>query len=98
MEDEEAEGVEQLRRKRLEARKMEEQLKSALRSVLDEAAYNRLMNVSVANKELYIMAAKNLLAAAKQARRKITDEELLSFLRAIKEQTETKTSITFHKK
>jgi DNA-binding TFAR19-related protein (PDSD5 family) len=98
MEDEEAEGIEQLKRKRLEARKMEEQLKSALRSVLDEAAYDRLMNVSVANKELYIMAAKNLLAAAKQARRKITDAELLSFLRAIKEQTETKTSITFHKK
>jgi len=65
---------------------------------LDEQAYARLVNVAVANKELYLTAAKNALMAYKRMGRKIKDAELLTLLRAIKEQTETKTTITFHKK
>lgn len=95
MEDQEAEEI---RRRKLEARNAEEQLKTSLRMALDETAYERLMNVSMANKELYLTAAKNLLMAYQRAKRKLTEAEVLAFLRAIKAQTEPKTSITFHKK
>ena len=84
--------------KKQEAKKMEEQLKMSLRMALDDAAYVRLMNVSMANKELYFTAAKNLLMAYQRAKRKLTEEEVLRFLRAIKEQTEAKTTITFNRK
>ncbi len=84
--------------KKQEAKKMEEQLKMSLRMALDDAAYLRLMNVSMANKELYLTAAKNLLMAYQRAKRKLTDAEVLRFLRAIKEQTESKTTITFNRK
>jgi len=94
----EEEGLEDARAKRLDAKKAQEQLKSTLRGALDEAAYARLMNVSVANNELYLTAAKNVLMFYKRAGRRIREEELLQLLRAIKEQTETKTTISFHKK
>jgi DNA-binding TFAR19-related protein (PDSD5 family) len=91
-------GLEQAKAKRMEAKKAQEQLKATLRIALDETAYDRIMNVAVANEELYLTAAKNVLMYFKQMRRKITESELLSLLRAIKEQNETKTTITFHKK
>ncbi|HIE53906.1 MAG TPA: hypothetical protein EYP90_01780 [Chromatiaceae bacterium] len=84
--------------KMAEAKKAQEQLKGALRNVLDEGAYNRIMNVAVANKELYLVAAKQVLMLSKRVGRKLTEEELLALLRAIKEQTTTETKITFHKK
>ena len=90
--------AEEIRKKKLEAREVEEQLKASLRMALEEPAYVRLMNVSMANKELYITAAKNILMASKRAGRKLTEGEVLAFLRAIKEQTETKTTITFDRK
>jgi DNA-binding TFAR19-related protein (PDSD5 family) len=89
---------EEIKKKRLEARKVEEQLKSTLRAALNEDAYVRLMNVSIANKELYLVAAKNALMLFKRMGRRITDQELLSLLHAIKGQTEKETKITFHKK
>ena len=92
------EGSESAEGKKQEAKKMEEQLKMSLRMALDEAAYERIMNVSMANKELYLTAAKNLLMAYQRAKRKLTDAEVLSFLRAIKQQTEAKTTITFNRK
>lgn len=92
------EGLEEARAKKLDAKKAQEQLKSTLRSVLEEGAYERLMNVSVANNELYLTAAKNVLMFHKRAGRRIREDELLALLRAIKEQNETKTTITFHKK
>jgi DNA-binding TFAR19-related protein (PDSD5 family) len=90
--------LEEARKKKLESKKTEEQLKATLRVALDEAAYDRLMNVSVANKELFLEASRNLLVFFKRAGRKITESELLSLLRALKERDEKKTSITFHKK
>ena len=81
-----------------EAKKAEEQLKATLRIALDESAYERLMNVSLANKELYLTAAKNALMLFKRMGRQMSESELLSLLRAIKEQSETKSSITFHRK
>jgi len=96
---EEDEGqLEDARKKRLDAKKAQEQLKATLRMALDEAAYDRLMNVAVANSETYLTAAKNVLMFHKRAGRRITESELLSLLRAIKDQGETKTTITFHKK
>ena len=84
--------------RKAEAKKAEEQLKATLRIALEESAYERLMNVSLANKELYITAAKNVLMLFKRIGRQISESELLSLLRAIKEQSETKSSITFHRK
>ncbi len=92
------EQLEEARRKKLDAKKAQEQLKSTLRVALDEAAYDRLMNVSVANSETYLSAAKSVLMYYKRSGRKVNEQELLSLLRAIKEQNETKTTITFHKK
>ncbi len=87
-----------MQKKKLEAKAMEEQLKASLRIALEEPAYERLMNVSMANTELYITAAKNILMAFKRAGRRLTEREVVAFLRAIKEQTETRTSITFSRK
>lgn len=86
------------RKRKLEAKKAEEQLKSTLRIALDEPAYERMMNISLANKELYITAAKNALMLYKRVGRRLSDSELLSLLKAIKEHTETKSTITFHRK
>ncbi|MCI0504344.1 hypothetical protein L0Y65_06590 [Candidatus Micrarchaeota archaeon] len=97
-EDEDGQQLEDLKKRKLEAKKAQEQLKATLRVALDEAAYERLMNVAVANSETYLSAAKNVLMFHRKAGRKITEKELLSLLRAIKEQSETKTTITFHKK
>ncbi|VVC02819.1 Uncharacterised protein [Candidatus Bilamarchaeum dharawalense] len=94
----EEEELEQIKKKKLEAKKANEQLKATLRVALEEGAYNRIMNVAVANEELYLTAAKNVLVYYKRTGRKMNEVDLLSLLRAIKEQTETKTTITFHKK
>ncbi len=93
-----SEEEEDIKKKRLEARKAQEQLKSTLRIALDEAAYERLMNVALANNDVYLATARQVLMAFKRVGRKIKEEELLMVLKAIKEQTETKTSIKFHKK
>lgn len=92
------EDLEQVKKKKLEAKKAQEQLKATLRMALDESGYLRLMNVAIANEDLYLMAAKNVLMYFKRAGRKITEKEVVTLLQAIKEQNETKTTITFHKK
>jgi len=92
------EEADEARKQRMEARKAQEQLKTSLRGALDESAYLRLMNVAVANNELYLTAAKNVLMFFKRAGRRLTETELVALLRAIREQSETKTTITFHKK
>lgn len=92
------ENLEQIKKKKLEAKKAQEQLKATLRVALDEEAYSRIMNVAVVNEDVYLTAAKNVLMYFKQAGRKMTETELLSLLRAIKDQNEKKTTITFHKK
>jgi DNA-binding TFAR19-related protein (PDSD5 family) len=89
---------EEIKKKRQETKKIQEQLKSALRAALTEDAYDRIMNVSVANNDMYLMAAKNALMLYKRMGRRIGDVELLALLRAIKGQTEKETKITFHKK
>lgn len=95
MEDEE---LEEIRQKKSEAKKAQEQLKTTLRLALDEQAYDRIMNIAAVNKELYLTAAQNVLMFFKRAGRRITDAELLSLLRALKERGEKETSITFSRK
>jgi DNA-binding TFAR19-related protein (PDSD5 family) len=92
------EGLDDARRKRMEARRVEEQIKASLRVALDEGAYDRMMNVSHANRELYVTTARHVFAVFKRAGRKLTESELLAVLRAVKDQTENETTITFHKK
>ncbi len=89
---------EEVKKKKLEARQAQEQLRTTLRAALEEPAYDRLMNVAVANNELFLSASRHALMLYKRAGRKIKEEELVALLRAIKEQSETKTTITFHKK
>ncbi|NYZ77715.1 hypothetical protein H0O02_05385 [Candidatus Micrarchaeota archaeon] len=85
-------------KKRMDAAKAEEQLKAALRIALDEAAYERMMNVSYANKEFYLAVAQRALAAFRQVRRKITDGEIVFLIQSLKSKTEHEARITFHKK
>jgi DNA-binding TFAR19-related protein (PDSD5 family) len=92
------EGPDEARRKRMEARRAEEQIKASLRVALDEGAYDRMMNVSHANRELFVTTARHVFAVYKRAGRKLTESELLAVLWAVKGQTETETTITFHKK
>lgn len=85
-------------KKMMEAAKAEEQLKAALRIALEESAYERLMNVSYANKELYINVAQRALVVFRQAGRKLTEEEIIVLIRSLKRQTEHETTITFREK
>jgi DNA-binding TFAR19-related protein (PDSD5 family) len=102
MEEDELEGARKRRQaerhKAAESKAAEEQLREALRGALDPAAYDRMTNVAMANKELYVMAAQQVLMACKRIGRPIREAELLTVLRALKARTEKETSITFHKK
>lgn len=78
----------------LEAKKIEEQLKSALRVALSEKAYTRMMNVRIASPQLYAAAARQVLGAYGKIRRQISEEELVSLLQAVRGK-ERETKITF---
>ena len=82
----------------VEARKAEEQLKAALRVALENDAYERITNVKIANAQLFLVAAQNILSLYKQIGRKINDKELLFMLHKIKEQNEKQTAIKFERK
>ena len=86
------------KQKELESRNMEQQLKDALRSALTEAAYGRLTNVAVANKDLYLTTAQQVLHAGRRLNRRIDEQELHTILRALKARTEKQSTIKFHKK
>jgi DNA-binding TFAR19-related protein (PDSD5 family) len=86
------------KQKELESKEVEKKLKEALRQALSPDAYDRLTNVAHANKELYMSAAQQVLMAYKQLGRTISETELISVLRALKERETKDVSITFHKK
>ncbi len=77
---------------------VEEKIKNMLRVALDIEAYDRISNVKVANQELYVAAAQNVLAVYNRIERKISDEELKHILATIASQKERRTSITFDRK
>ncbi len=84
--------------KMMEAARAEEQLKAALRIALEEAAYERLMNISYANKEFYINVARRAIMVFRQTGRKLTEEEIVSLIRSLKRQTEYEPTIRFREK
>lgn len=102
----EAGSAEEIRKRRLseyrkkaaEQQKLKEQLKTALRQVLENDAYERLNNVSFSNEQLYMAAAKQIIMLANRAGRKLTDREVLYVLNAIRQQTKKESEITFIKK
>ena len=75
-------------KKRMDASKAEEQLKSVLRVAVDEPGYERLMNISYANQEFYVNVAQNVIMLYKRAGRKITEDEVLHIIRSLKKQHE----------
>lgn len=96
------EEPEEIKRKKAEEyqrkaqeRELEDKLKSALRIALEPDAYERLATVGYGNKELYRVAAQQILMIYSKAKRKITDEELLYLLKAIKQKTQHESTITF---
>jgi programmed cell death protein 5 len=95
------EGLEEARKKKLESleaeneqKQREAQLREVLRRALTESAYERLMNVKLANSQLYAAASRQLLGLYQKAGRKITEGELVSLLKAVKGR-ERETKITF---
>jgi len=96
-----SESLEEARKEKLEqyqqeaeAKQKGEQVKSLLRMALSENAYERLMNVKLANSQLYGMAANQVFNLYQKAGRKLSEKELIALLKAIKgSQRETK--ITF---
>ncbi len=95
------EELEEARRKKLEeaqqaneTKKIEGQLKSALRIALSDKAYARMMNVRIASPQLYAAAARQVLGAYGKVRRQISEEELLSLLSAVRGKGR-ETKITF---
>ena len=75
-----------LRRKRMaelqQAQEMESQKKSLLRSLVDAKAYERLMNVRLANPELYdqLVSLIAYLYRGGQVKGKITEAQVLQLL------------------
>ncbi len=86
------------RKKIIEAKKAEEQLKAMLRVVLEPEAYERLSNVQHVNQQLFLTAAQNVLGFYKTVGRKLEEREVLALLKRIKTVNETKTSIRFERK
>lgn len=82
-------------KKMLEAAKMEEQLKAALRLALDEPAYERLANISYANKEFYMNVAQRAIMAYRKAGRKLSEEEVIFLIRSLKNQDRREPTIEF---
>ncbi len=86
--------AEEHKQQEAEAKRKEGQVKSLLRMALSENAYERLMNVKLANSQLYGMAANQVFNLYQKAGRKLSEKELITLLKAIKgSQRETK--ITF---
>lgn len=81
-----------------EQKKAEEQLKTLLRTALDDAGYDRMSNVKLSNSELFMQAAQNVLGVYQRLGRRLTDKEVLFILTSIKKRTEHKSSITFARK
>ena len=98
-EDSELSELRKQKAQKVEERKnAEEQLKMTLRVILEDSAYQRLMNVKLANSQLFIAASQHILGIFKQVGRKLKDSEVLMILTKIKESEKKETKITFTRK
>ncbi|MCC7570416.1 hypothetical protein KO465_03660 [Candidatus Micrarchaeota archaeon] len=65
--------------------KLEEELKKNIRLLLEENAYDRLMNVKIVNYRLFVLASQYVLQSSqKLGGRKITEKELIDLLKYLK--------------
>ncbi|MEM3399431.1 MAG: DNA-binding protein [Candidatus Micrarchaeia archaeon] len=91
--------IEELRRKKIERLQkeiaMEEQRKLILKSALEADAYERMMNVRIANPELYnqVVSLIAYLIQSNQLRGKISNEKLLDLLSRVSTKKETRIEI-----
>lgn len=91
--------LQELRKKQIEQMQREAQLRDVLRKILDPKAFERLMNIRIANRELYFQLAQLLVYAYQQGqlRPPVSEAELLSLLNRIKA-GERQGSITIKRK
>ncbi len=85
--------------KAAQAQQLEAQMKTVLKQILDGQAYERAMNVRLANPELYqqMVALLAHLYRNKQIRGKVGDEQLKKLLQQVSS-TRHEPSISFRKK
>lgn len=79
-----------------DAQQAELQLKKMLTVVLEESAYQRLMNVRLSNPELYLKVANAVMHLYQKMRRRVTEKELITIINmnlAVSKQPETKIHI-----
>ncbi|MEM2948004.1 MAG: DNA-binding protein [Candidatus Anstonellales archaeon] len=88
--------LEEFRRRQEESEKLE-QIKTALRVALQPDAYDRVMNVMLANPELFQGAVQYIVALYQKVGRKLTDEEVRRILIRLKGE-EKKPEISFKRK
>ncbi|MFA5105679.1 MAG: DNA-binding protein [Candidatus Micrarchaeia archaeon] len=82
-----------------QAAELEEQKKAVLRNFLAPAAYERVMNVKIANKDLYdqlVNSIAYLVQSGRMAGAKISDEQVVRLLEKMTAKRET--SIEFRHK
>lgn len=74
--------------------------KHALKQILTSEAYERLMNVKIANPELYELVSSLLINLVNTGRLKpkVDEETLKKVIIKVKERTERKTKIIFRRK
>ena len=99
----EDEGSEQEARKKLYEKRMQQmqvelQKKELLRRMLDDAAYERMMNVRISSPELFEKVVQSLayLAQSGKMTGRVSEEQVYSLLAKMTEKRET--SIEFRKK
>ena len=88
--------LEELRKRQAEAEQLE-QIKAALRLALQQDAYQRMMNVLLANQELFNGAVRYVLSLYQKIGRKLTDEEVRMILVRLKGK-EKEVEISFKRK
>jgi len=64
------------------AKQIEAQVRGLLSKILEQPAYDRLMNVRMSNQEIYAKAVNGLVHIYKRTGRRITERELLTLLSA----------------
>jgi DNA-binding TFAR19-related protein (PDSD5 family) len=84
-------------KKRQEELERAEQIKSALRIALHHDAYERVMNVMLANPELFQSAVQYILTLYQKVGRKLTDDEVKRILIRLKGE-EKEGGISFKRK
>ena len=90
--NEEDSGRRQAYEQKLRAMQQEEQKKQLLRKMLDERAYDRMMNVRLGSPELYdkVIGSLAYLAQSGKPMGRISDEQLYQLLLKMTQERETK--------